>query len=182
MPGMGELIVILLIVLVVFGANKLPGIGDALGRSIKNFKKASSNDDKEIDRVYYWVGEGTVDILAFDKEKPLLSTYSVLKNPAVSDKWSYKGETYMQGTLADLKMDGRSKKISQIEFEGKKIDAIEVRLEATILEEFGTKITVTQVATYGRGVGLVKMESTSKLPRRTVKSTRKLTAYKPARS
>ena len=49
MPGMGELIVILLIVLVVFGANKLPGIGDALGRSIKNFKKASAvdgNDDE----------------------------------------------------------------------------------------------------------------------------------------
>ena len=45
MPGMGELIVILLIVLVVFGANKLPGIGDALGRSIKNFKKASNTDD-----------------------------------------------------------------------------------------------------------------------------------------
>jgi len=41
---MGELIVILLIVLVVFGANKLPGIGDALGRSIKNFKKASNVD------------------------------------------------------------------------------------------------------------------------------------------
>ena len=38
MPGMGELIIILLIVLVVFGANKLPGIGDALGRSIKNFR------------------------------------------------------------------------------------------------------------------------------------------------
>ena len=46
MPGMGELIVILLIVLVVFGANKLPGIGDALGRSIKNFKKASAVDDE----------------------------------------------------------------------------------------------------------------------------------------
>jgi sec-independent protein translocase protein TatA len=47
MPGMGELIVILLIVLVVFGANKLPGIGDALGRSIKNFKKASNVDDDD---------------------------------------------------------------------------------------------------------------------------------------
>lgn len=47
MPGMGELIVILLIVLVVFGANKLPGIGDALGRSIKNFKKASSVDEDQ---------------------------------------------------------------------------------------------------------------------------------------
>jgi sec-independent protein translocase protein TatA len=45
MPGMGELIIILLIVLVVFGANKLPGIGDALGRSIKNFKRASNTDD-----------------------------------------------------------------------------------------------------------------------------------------
>ena len=53
MPGMGELIVILLIVLVVFGANKLPGIGEALGRSIKNFKKASNvegeDDDDKVD-------------------------------------------------------------------------------------------------------------------------------------
>jgi|SRR5882724_4410732 len=50
MPGMGELIVILLIVLVVFGANKLPGIGDALGRSIRNFKKASNVEDEEADK------------------------------------------------------------------------------------------------------------------------------------
>ena len=54
MPGMGELIIILLIVLVVFGANKLPQIGDALGRSIKNFKKASNvdgdDDDKDKDK------------------------------------------------------------------------------------------------------------------------------------
>ena len=49
MPGMGELIVILLIVLVVFGANKLPGIGDALGRSIKNFKRASKVEDDKAD-------------------------------------------------------------------------------------------------------------------------------------
>lgn len=49
MPGMGELVIILLIVLVVFGANKLPGIGDALGRSIKNFKKASSTDDDKLE-------------------------------------------------------------------------------------------------------------------------------------
>ena len=49
MPGMGELVVILLIVLVVFGANKLPGIGDALGRSIKNFKKASAGEDKQLE-------------------------------------------------------------------------------------------------------------------------------------
>jgi sec-independent protein translocase protein TatA len=51
MPGMGELIVILLIVLVVFGANKLPGIGDALGRSIKNFKRSSKVEDDDKDEL-----------------------------------------------------------------------------------------------------------------------------------
>jgi len=49
MPSMGELVVILVIVLVLFGANKLPGIGDALGRSIRNFKKASTPDDPKIE-------------------------------------------------------------------------------------------------------------------------------------
>jgi sec-independent protein translocase protein TatA len=44
--GFSELIVILIIVLIVFGANKLPAIGDALGRSIKNFKRASSGAEE----------------------------------------------------------------------------------------------------------------------------------------
>jgi sec-independent protein translocase protein TatA len=46
--GMPELIVILVIVLVVFGAGRLPEIGGALGKSIKNFKRASDGKD-EID-------------------------------------------------------------------------------------------------------------------------------------
>ncbi len=46
MPGMGELIIIMVIVLLIFGAGKLPQIGDALGRSIKNFKRASNGDDE----------------------------------------------------------------------------------------------------------------------------------------
>ena len=44
--GMPELIVILVIVLVVFGAGRLPEIGSALGKSIKNFKKASDGKDE----------------------------------------------------------------------------------------------------------------------------------------
>ena len=47
MPGMGEWLVILVIVLLVFGAGKLPDIGDALGRSIRNFKRASNGDEGE---------------------------------------------------------------------------------------------------------------------------------------
>ncbi len=46
--GFGELIILLIIVLLVFGAGKLPQIGDALGKSIKNFKRAASAQD-EID-------------------------------------------------------------------------------------------------------------------------------------
>jgi len=46
MPGMGELLIILLIVLLIFGAGKLPQIGDSLGRSIRNFKRASAGQDE----------------------------------------------------------------------------------------------------------------------------------------
>jgi sec-independent protein translocase protein TatA len=44
--GMPELIVILVIVLLVFGAGRLPEIGNALGKSIKNFKRASDGKDE----------------------------------------------------------------------------------------------------------------------------------------
>lgn len=39
--GTTELIIILVLVLIVFGVGKLPQVGEALGASIKNFKKAS---------------------------------------------------------------------------------------------------------------------------------------------
>jgi sec-independent protein translocase protein TatA len=38
--GTGEIILIFLVVMVVFGASKLPQLGDGLGRAIKNFKRA----------------------------------------------------------------------------------------------------------------------------------------------
>ena len=38
--GMGELVMILVIVTVVFGATKLPALGDGLGKAIKNFKRS----------------------------------------------------------------------------------------------------------------------------------------------
>ena len=44
--GMGELLIILVIVLLVFGAGKLPQIGDALGKSIRNFKSSASHESE----------------------------------------------------------------------------------------------------------------------------------------
>lgn len=47
--GMPEMIIILIIVLVVFGAGKLPEIAGAMGKSIRNFKKAAEGkEDIEI--------------------------------------------------------------------------------------------------------------------------------------
>ena len=47
--GVPELILILIIGLVVFGPGKLPGVGKALGQSIKEFKQANSDDPKTVD-------------------------------------------------------------------------------------------------------------------------------------
>jgi sec-independent protein translocase protein TatA len=46
--GTGEIILICVVVVVIFGATKLPQLGDGLGRAIKNFKRAV-NSGNEID-------------------------------------------------------------------------------------------------------------------------------------
>jgi sec-independent protein translocase protein TatA len=45
--GPWELGIILVIVLIVFGAGKLPGIGSSLGQAIKNFKKGMQGKSDE---------------------------------------------------------------------------------------------------------------------------------------
>ncbi len=49
MPHLGfqELMVILLIVIVIFGANKIPQLGKGLGEGIKNFKSAMKEAQQE---------------------------------------------------------------------------------------------------------------------------------------
>ncbi len=47
--GIPELLIILVIILIIFGVGKLPEIGSALGKGIKNFKKSvtDQNDSTE---------------------------------------------------------------------------------------------------------------------------------------
>ena len=47
--GMPELIVILVIILIIFGAGKLPEIGAGLGKGISNFRKASKEIQDEVE-------------------------------------------------------------------------------------------------------------------------------------
>ncbi len=44
--GMPELIVILVIIVIIFGAGKLPEIGSGIGKGIKNFKEATKQQEE----------------------------------------------------------------------------------------------------------------------------------------
>lgn len=50
MIGMKELLIVLVVVLLVFGTKKLRNLGGDLGSSLKDFKKAMSEGDKEGDK------------------------------------------------------------------------------------------------------------------------------------
>ena len=43
--GMPELIIILVIILIIFGAGKLPEIGAGMGKAIRNFKGATKDEE-----------------------------------------------------------------------------------------------------------------------------------------
>ena len=45
-PSMPELLVILVIVLLLFGAKRIPDLASGLGKGIKNFKKSMSDDEE----------------------------------------------------------------------------------------------------------------------------------------
>jgi sec-independent protein translocase protein TatA len=43
--GFGEILLILAVALLIFGPSKLPQLGEALGKGIRNFKKSSEGQD-----------------------------------------------------------------------------------------------------------------------------------------
>lgn len=47
--GTQELLIILVLVMIVFGAGKLPQVGSALGKGLRNFKKGVNDAEEEIE-------------------------------------------------------------------------------------------------------------------------------------
>jgi sec-independent protein translocase protein TatA len=47
-PGPWELVLLLVIVLIIFGPGKLPDIGNAVGKGIREFRKASSELEESV--------------------------------------------------------------------------------------------------------------------------------------
>jgi sec-independent protein translocase protein TatA len=48
MPSMPELLIILAIVVLLFGAKKIPDLAKGMGKGIKDFKKAIKDDDEKV--------------------------------------------------------------------------------------------------------------------------------------
>ena len=72
MPGMPEMLIILAIVVLLFGAKKIPDLAKGMGRGIKDFKKAIKDDEP-------------AEIASKDetKETPKVNTTSEVKKETV---------------------------------------------------------------------------------------------------
>lgn len=49
--GITEILFILMVIIILFGAKKLPEIGSALGKAIREFKKASQGIEDEVKKI-----------------------------------------------------------------------------------------------------------------------------------
>ncbi len=49
--SMQHLLLVLLVVVLIFGASKLPQIGDGMGKAIRNFKKSVKEADEEVEDI-----------------------------------------------------------------------------------------------------------------------------------
>lgn len=62
--GTQELLIILVLVMIIFGAGKLPQVGSALGKGLRNFKKGINDGEEEIE-------EGEIEETADNKKKEI---------------------------------------------------------------------------------------------------------------
>ena len=91
--GFPELMVILVIIMIIFGAGKLPEIGSAFGRSIKNFKKSMKEAEAEEVDAEQPVGEQTLST-AEESEK-------IEAKPQTPEEAAAKKEAEMIDEVAD---------------------------------------------------------------------------------
>ena len=62
--GFGELVIVFLIVMLIFGAGRLPQIGEGIGKAIRNLKRGLNTDDD-------------IDVTPADKQVPQQSASRV---------------------------------------------------------------------------------------------------------
>jgi TatA/E family protein of Tat protein translocase len=139
--GFPELMIILIIIMIIFGAGKLPEIGNAFGRSIKNFK-SSMKEAEEADGD----GEATATASADgDTESAPVSAPTTSTQATVSQKTATPTEAVSPKTTTttakkNTGLSAEDQKEQDIidqaikELEGKRIDTIKTRHDGLVQE------------------------------------------------
>ena len=87
--GFPELMIILVIIMIVFGAGKLPEIGSAFGNSIRNFKKSMKEAEEgteELSEATDAAKEVTEEVAEGDSEEPQTAENPVASTTESKDK------------------------------------------------------------------------------------------------
>ncbi|MZG52619.1 MAG: twin-arginine translocase TatA/TatE family subunit [Nitrospinae bacterium] len=95
--GFPELMVILIIIMIIFGAGKLPEIGSAFGRSIKNFKSSMKEAQEEDEAAQ--VEEGQQASIEEGQEAPSQENLTEEEKEAIARK-----KAQEEGEAKDLAM------------------------------------------------------------------------------
>lgn len=88
--GMPELVIILVIALIIFGPRKLPELGKSLGKSINEFKKASTELQNTLEKEIQLEEQK-------DKEEERVKTAAAAPAPAVIDADGTHGQPVSRG-------------------------------------------------------------------------------------
>ena len=80
--GFPELMIILVIIMIIFGAGKLPEIGSAFGNSIRNFKKSMKEAEENSEELPETTDEAsdTVEVTEGDSDEPKTDENPVAAN------------------------------------------------------------------------------------------------------
>ena len=90
--GFPELMIILVIIMIIFGAGKLPDIGSAFGNSIRNFKKSMKEAEEETEQLSETTDaasdttEAEKEVTEEDSEEPQTAENPVASTTESEDK------------------------------------------------------------------------------------------------
>ena len=90
--GFPELMIILVIIMIIFGAGKLPEIGSAFGNSIRNFKKSMKEAEEETEQLSETTDaasdttEAEKEVTEEDSEEPQTAENPVASTTESEDK------------------------------------------------------------------------------------------------
>ncbi len=140
-----------------------------------------STQGRTLESAYYRVLDDSVYLVASDPKHPLLDPYAILKVGGKTIKWKYAGTARFLTENDPMTLQGVAKRIGKREMLGRKVEALEVTLDAVVGNPKGTNVRSKQVSVYGEGIGLFELKDTTRVNKTTHVRVRTLTQFEPAK-